>query len=133
MPRLPQLVVNRLVEEWLAAGNRVTICPPAPAKPEMWDILENLRRRMPAEPKEQAPTGPKELLFSPEREAVLRQMWPTSATADAIQTALNELPGPWLTIAQIGSKAGTRGIRRPVGHPRGYHAHRRCAEAEAAD
>jgi hypothetical protein len=133
---LPQAAVDQQVQAWLEAGGRITHCPPAPAKPEMWDILENLRRRMPPEPKnrprENAP------LFNPPREEALRRMWPEGVAADDIAAALNRMEGPHLTVAAIRSRVGTLKLRRPADFPKGVHAHRRPrAEAvpiaEAAD
>jgi hypothetical protein len=108
---LPQDTIDRMIEAWLAAGNQVTRCPPAPAKPEMWDILENLRRRMPPEPREQPRANAP--LFNSEREADLRRLWPMGVSAEEITTALNRLPGPRLTVASVRSRVGTLKLRRP--------------------
>jgi hypothetical protein len=137
-PRAPlaQQTVDQCVAAWLAAGNKITICPATPAADEYGAILDRLRRCMPPEardrPRENAP------LFNPPREEALRRMWPEGVAADDIAAALNRMEGPHLTVAAIRSRVGTLKLRRPADFPKGVHAHRRPrAEAvpiaEAAD
>jgi hypothetical protein len=129
---LPQSVVDQHVHQWLAAGNKVTICRPAPAADEYGAILDRLRARMPPEPKDQPRSNP--TLFTTERDAMLRRMWSAGAAAEDIQVALNQMNGPCLTVEAVRSRASSLKLLRPRGYPKGIHARRRPrAEAEAAD
>jgi hypothetical protein len=133
---LPQHLVDQHVQSWLDAGNRVTICPPASVHLGTRDILENLDRMMPPEPRGTDQPRANAPLFTPERDAMLRRMWLSGAAAEDIQVALNQMDGPCLTVEAVRSRASSLKLLRPRGYPKGIHARRRAKDrpmAEAAD
>lgn len=57
-------------------------------------------------------------LFTPEREEVLRDRFPTKESVDAIHRRINRLPGPFVSRGFIPKRAQTLGlIRQPVTTP----------------